>query len=348
MSGRRLFFVVPGDIDTPTGGYGYDRRIAVGLRDLGWQVEIVLLPGTYPDADANTLEAAGAALAALPDTALTLVDGLAYARLPQIVEHQSGRLRIAALVHHPLADEGDLPEPTARAFEADEVAALEHAHAVICTSETTGRRLTGHYRVSPAKLHVAPPGTERKPLLTNKRRRNTLLCVASIVPRKGHDVLIEALTRLQDIDWSARFVGPARDDKWKSGLDRLIATHGLEDRVSFIGPLTDLDSEYAQAGIFVLATRHEGYGMAYAEALAAGLPVVGCAVGAVPEVVPSDAGALVPPDDPAAFASALRRLLTDSNAYDEAAQGARRAAETLPRWEDSVTIIARALEGIDT
>ena len=348
MSGKRLFFVVPGDIDTPTGGYGYDRRIAAGLRDLGWQVEIVSLPGTYPDTGAETLEAAASAFAALPDTALTLVDGLAYARLPQIVERQSGRLRFAALVHHPLADEGDLPAPTARAFEADEIGALEQAHAVICTSETTGRRLVERYAVSPAKLHVAPPGTERKSILTDKRRKTILLCVGSIVPRKGHDVLIEALARLADIDWSARFVGPPRDDGWKNRLDRLIATHGLEDRISFIGPLADLDSEYKQAGIFVLATRHEGYGMAYAEALAAGLPVVGCAVGAVPEVVPPDAGALVPPDDPAAFASALRKLLTDTNAYDKAAQGARRAAETLPRWEDSVAIIARALEGIDT
>lgn len=347
MSGRHLYFVVPGDIDTPTGGYGYDRRIAAGLRDLGWQVEIVSLTGSYPDTDADTVKAADVAFANLPDGALTLVDGLAFARLPRLANHQSRRLRLAALVHHPLADEGDLPHAAAHAFEVDEIAALEHARAVICTSETTGRRLAETYAVPPAKLQVAPPGTERKSERAHERQKNLLLCVASIVPRKGHDVLVEALALVKDCDWSVRFVGPSRDQAWRERLDQAIAMHGLEDRIRFTGPLNDLDSEYGTAGVFVLATRHEGYGMAYAEALAAGLPVVGCAVGAVPEVVPRQAGALVPPDDPTAFAYALRRLLSDADAYDEAARGARAAAETLPRWKDSVSIIARALAGID-
>ncbi|MET0169648.1 MAG: glycosyltransferase family 4 protein, partial [Aliihoeflea sp.] len=305
-------------------------------------------PGNYPNTDAKTLAAADSAFAAIADGALTLVDGLAYARLPQIMQRESGRLHLAALVHHPLADEGNLPEATARAFETDEAAALEHAQAVICTSETTGRRLTPHYAVSENKLHVAPPGTLRKSQLTHEHQTNALLCVASIVQRKGHDVLIEALAQVRDLDWSARFVGPSRDDAWRARLDQQIASHGLADRIVFTGPLAELDTEYAQAGIFVLATRHEGYGMAYAEALAAGLPIVGCAVGAVPEVVPPDAGALVPADDPAAFAAALRALLTNSDIYDAAAAGAQAAAETLPRWDESVAIIARALEGIDT
>ncbi|MHB2267355.1 glycosyltransferase family 4 protein [Aliihoeflea sp. PC F10.4] len=347
MTGRQLHFVVPGDIDTPTGGYGYDRRIAAGLRTLGWQVEIVSLPGTYPHTDADTLAKANAAFAALPDNALVLVDGLAFARLPDVARRHSRRLRLAALVHHPLADEGNLSEEIAHDFKTDEIAALENARAVICTSETTGRRLMDAYGVSSTQLHIAPPGTERKSLLTDNRQRNRLLCVASIVQRKGHDVLIEAFALLKNHDWTARFVGPSRDDLWRARLDQQIASRGLGDRISFTGRLNDLDPEYAAAGIFVLATRHEGYGMAYAEALAAGLPVVGCAVGAVPEVVPPNAGALVPSDNASAFADALRELLEKDNVYDSAAEGARAAAETLPRWEDSVAIIARALEGID-
>lgn len=345
---RGLQFIVPGDIDTPTGGYGYDRQIVSGLRSLGWQVEIVSLPGSYPNIDAETQAAADRIFAAMPDGSLTLVDGLAYARLPQIAKREFGRLRLAVLVHHPLADEGGLPEATVRAFESDETIALEYAQAVICTSETTGQRLTTHYAVPEHKLHVAPPGTERKSSLINNRQKNALLCVASIVQRKGHDVLVEALAQLGELDWSARFVGPSRDDAWRARLDRQIASHGLGDRIVFTGSLAELDPEYAQAGIFVLATRHEGYGMAYAEALAAGLPIVGCAVGAVPEVVPPVAGALVPPDDPAAFAAALRTLLTNSDAYDTAAAGARAAVAKLPRWDESAAIIARALEGIDT
>lgn len=343
MTKPHLHFIVPGDIDTPTGGYGYDRNIAAGLRELGWTVDIVSLSGGYPDTDTETRLAAEATLALLPNDALVLVDGLAFARLPDLVARHAGRLRLAALIHHPLADEGGLPAQTAALFEADEREALRHAAAIICTSETTGRRLMDHFGVSSSHLHVAPPGTSRKSLLTDKRSRTRLLCVASIVPRKGHDVLIRALALIADLDWTARFIGPSRDGEWRARLDKMIADAGLENRIDFAGPLNDLDPEYAQAGIFVLATRHEGYGMAYAEALAAGLPVVGCAVGAVPEVVPPEAGALVPADDPSAFAEELRRLLTDDATYQDAAEGARLAAERLPRWSDTTAIVARAL-----
>lgn len=346
MTRPHLHFVVPGDIETPTGGYGYDRHIAAGLRGLGWTVDIVSLAGSYPDTNAETERAAELAFANLPDNALILVDGLAFARLPELMARHAGRLRLAALIHHPLADEGGLPTETAGRFDADEREALRHAATTICTSATTGRRLIGHYGVPSSRVHVALPGTERKLLLTDYRRRNRLLCVASIVPRKGHDVLVAALAHIADLDWSARFVGPSRDEPWRAGLDRIIADAGLADRIEFTGALNDLDPEYAQAGIFVLATRHEGYGMAYAEALAAGLPVVGCAVGAVPEVVPPEAGALVPADDPTAFADALRRLLSDDAAYESAAEGARLAAGHLPSWPDTTAIVARALQEI--
>lgn len=346
MTRPHLHFVVPGDIETPTGGYGYDRQVAAGLRELGWSVEIVSLPGSYPDTGAETHRVAETAFANLPDNALVLVDGLAFARLPELMVRHACRLRLAALIHHPLADEGGLPTETAARFEADEREALRHAATIICTSATTGRRLIEHFGVSASRLQVAPPGTQRKSMLTYKRSQTRLLCVASIVPRKGHDVLVEALAHIADLAWSARFVGPSRDAAWRARLDRIIADAGLADRIEFTGALNDLDPEYAQAGIFVLATRHEGYGMAYAEALAAGLPVVGCAVGAVPEVVPPDAGALVPADDPTAFADALRRLLSDEAAYERAAKGARLAAERLPLWSDTTAIVARALQEI--
>ena len=112
--------------------------------------------------------------------------------------------------------------------------------------------------------------------------------------------------RLTDLPWRLTIVGDrdAQPDTARA-LDAEIARLGLAGRITFAGRgrAKSLRRSTPSADLFVLPSRFEGYGMAYAEAIAHGLPVVGTTAGAIPETVPAGAGVLVPPDDVDALAA---------------------------------------------
>jgi glycosyltransferase involved in cell wall biosynthesis len=110
-------------------------------------------------------------------------------------------------------------------------------------------------------------------------------------------------------------------------------------------PAESLADFYTQADLFVLASRFEGYGMAFAEAIAAGLPVIGTTAGAIPEAV-QGAGVLVPPDDIEALAAALRSVIGDTKERHRLSEGARAAAANLPTWQAAAQTFARVLESV--
>ncbi len=98
-----------------------------------------------------------------------------------------------------------------------------------------------------------------------------------------------------------------------------------------------------QADIFALASRYEVTAWFLRKALSHGLPIVACAAGAVPEVVPDTAGFLVPVDDVDAFANALRSLLTQARPHPKA-EGAAKAGECLPSWDETAATLSSRLQ----
>lgn len=349
-SPKFVTLVVPGDLEARTGGYGYDREIVRGLRDLGWTVDVRRLDGSFPFPTTYARAHAVAELAAVPSGALVLADGLAFGVMAEEAAREAERLRFVALVHHPLGLEHGLDTATAAAFTSSETSALGHTRGVVVTSEATAATL-GRYGVSRDDIAVVMPGTAPAPLARGSLRHGdgvvSLLCVASLVERKGYDVLIAALAQLRHLQWRLTIVGSHRlQPRTAAAIVEQVRVSDLVDRVTFLGELGEsaLDAAYDAADVFVLPTRYEGYGMVVAEAVARGLPVVSTNTGGIPDLVGPASGLLLEPGSVSGWTYALGLLLSpDWDLRRQLADGARARRDSLPQWRDSAMAMAAAL-----
>jgi len=342
---RRIAVVVPGSIAQRSGGYEYDRRMVAGLRARGWVIDVHELDGAFPRPSAAALETAAHTLAAIPDGSLVLADGLAFGAMPAEVEREGGRLTFVALVHLPLAAHVGINRQEADRFEQGERRALAAARACIVTGTATVGALEA-YGVRPEQIAVVEPGTDPAPLARGSRNPVHLVSVAAITVGKGHEILLRALARLRQRAWRLTCAGSLdRDPATADRVRELMDAERLGTQVALVGELdaTELYALYDSADVFVHASLHETYGMVAAEALARGVPVVGSATGAIPYLVGSDAGLLVPPGDAAALEGALSSVIDDQDLRHRLAAGARRVRSRLPTWDDAAEGMANAL-----
>lgn len=347
MSPRTLVFAIPGDLDTPTGGYAYDRHLINELPSHGWEVGTLRLGDSFPHPAPADISHAAAVLAGVPHGSVVMVDGLALGALdPDTLTGVS--VPLVGLVHHPLAFEGYLDQATRDRLHYQERESLARCHHIIVTSPSTATLLEAHYDVDRSRMTVARPGVNPPSLPPSPQDPPLLLSVGSLTPRKGHDVLVRALALLTDLSWTAVIAGQARDEAYAWLLKKAVGDLELGNRVSFPGAVSDtqLETLYSQATAFVLATRFEGHGMVFDEAMAHGVPIVSCHTGAVPDTVAPGAGLLVPVDDPEALADALRSLLTDPALRQTVARASESAGHELPSWSDTAETVARVLDRV--
>lgn len=343
---REVHVVVPDAIDDrsrPSGGNVYDREVCHGLAAAGWRVVEHPITGAWPAPGATVDVDLAATLDRLPVDALVVVDGLIASATPAAIVPRTARLRIVVLVHLPLGDR-------ARAFRARERTVLEASSAVVTTSEWTRRRLIELYGLPAGKVHAATPGVAPAELAAGSRDGRSLLCVAAVVPDKGHDVLVDALTLVAGEPWRLVCVGSVdRDPPFVASLRTRVAAAGLADRVEFAGVRvgTDLDRSYDAADLFVLPSRAETFGMVVSEALARGVPVLASDVGGVPEAVggaEDDRPALlVPPGDATALAGALGAWFADGGRRARLRRAARARRLTLASWTETSAAVGRVL-----
>jgi glycosyltransferase involved in cell wall biosynthesis len=344
-----VHFVVPDGIDDPTlpsGGNAYDRRVSRGLGALGWTVHEHGVPGSWPSPDDAARAELTRVVAGIPDGAVVLVDGLVASAVPDVLVPEARRLRQVVLVHLPLGAVSDT--------RTRERAVLNAAAAVVTTSRWTKAWLVEHYGLWPGRLHVVEPGVEPAQPAPGTVGGGELLCVAAVVPDKGHDVLLTALAAVRDLPWRLVCVGTlAIDEDFVQRLSKQAWEHGIGVRVQLAGPLTGthLESAYAAADALVLASRGETFGMVVTEALAHGLPVVATTVGGLPDTLGRTAdgsrpGLLVPPGDPDALAAALRTWLTEPDLRHRLRRAARERRTTLSGWSETADRLSGVLTGV--
>ena len=347
ISLAKIFFAFPGNLDTPTGGYAYDRRLIAELSALGRDVIPLSVPGNYPSPSDTDLDEARRLFGSLPAGACVLVDGLMFGVLPPSLL-QAAPCRWMALVHHPLALETGLTLDRADALRASERMALAFAEMVIVTSVTTADLLCTEYGVPREHLTVARPGQEPKLRAQGSHAESlSLLSVGSVVARKGYPDLVAALAQLTDLPWRCRIVGASdRDPREFERVRVAIARLGLESRVILDGVLDQaaLAEAYDRADLYVSSAFYEGYGMALADAVAHGLPIVAYAGGAVAATMPTGAGRLVPVGNETALAAAIGEMIRDPSARLACADASWRAAANLPSWRETAALVAAAVD----
>ncbi|HME22282.1 MAG TPA: glycosyltransferase family 4 protein [Acetobacteraceae bacterium] len=344
----RVALIVPAPFDAVSGGYQYDRRIVEGLRDAGHTVRVIELAGTHPLADATARDAARAAWDSTVDDSRPIIDGLALPAFTGLDDALAGRDTVG-LIHHPTALETGFSETERAALLGTEKRLLVRLARVIVTSKSTAEHLAADFGVDRERIKVVVPGTDDAPRSPGSSGPTCrILAIGTLVPRKGHDVLLRALARLFDLDWQLTIVGsPDHDPVHARMLVGMVEELGIARRVHFAGEVTGgaLEALWRETDLFALATHWEGYGMVIAEALKRGVPVAVSAGGAAGNLVTPESGVVIPVGDHNNLSKALRRMIFGTGLRREMAEAAWQVGQTLPGWPTQVREFTQALTG---
>jgi glycosyltransferase involved in cell wall biosynthesis len=225
------------------------------------------------------------------------------------------------------------------------------------TSPSTRCSLAEDYGLRLANIHVVQPGIDQ-PIDEPPARRVkgpgdavTLLSVGSLVPRKGFDILLQALAMVETLDWSLTIVGDLhRSKQTTEQIISLAQKHKLTNRVHFAGAVSpeDLQHLYRDADLFVLASRYEGFGMAYTEALAWALPVIATRAGAISHTLQGSGAQLVASEDTKALAKCLQALIGDSDLRAQLGLKALQFAKTQGDWQHAAKSFEQVLTEMST
>ena len=347
----RLALLTLGDPNRSTGGHRYNAMMADAAPLHGAEIRSRSLPpGAWP------LGAVAAAVA-MPRAARN-VDGLLLDSLiaaPAAPWIARPRAPVVSIVHQAPGgvDHGRVRSTVQRALD---LTTYRRSAGVIVSGESLAETLAGS-RVPAERIRVVPPGcdvpaADGAALDLRRDRASAVLCVANWTPSKGILELLDAFATLPEPSATLWLVGAEGDDRgYAARVRRRISEPDLTDRVVVCGsrPIEDVGRMYRSADVFALCSFADAYGTAWAEAIAAGLPVVGWKTANLPRLVEDGCeGLLAEPGDQRALASALRIITTNTVARQRLASGARGRAKTLSTWNDSAELFFASIRELLT
>ena len=245
-----------------------------------------------------------------------------------------------------------------RFYEWLQLRAFRRFGAVVAVARPLGARLAAA-GVPRERLHVIPNAYAAPGAPLGRDAARTMLGVppggyrlgwaGRLSREKGADVLVETMSRLRDLPIDLSVLGTGREGV---ALAARAGALGVSDRVQWHGTVPDAARLLAAFDCFVLSSRTEGTPMVLFEAMAAEVPVVATAVGGVPDIVSAEEALLVPPDDPAALAGAVRAMYADPAAAAARARAARRRLDNdygvagwVARYDAIYAAVTRAFRG---
>lgn len=329
--------------DLASGGNRYDEELTAGLRARGLDVREYAVTGSWPLPSGDDRRELAGLLAREQGW---LIGNIVASAAPEQVRAAiaAGR-RVTLLVHYFPADDPALSGAEREHLAVTEAQAVRAASRVVVTSAWAAHEVASRYGRDDAV--VAVPGTRPAapaPGSTRGAHPPMLLWLARLSHGKDPLTVVEALARLEDLDWTARLVGPGTVDEALSRQVRdRIAQLGLADRIEVPGPLhgADLEAVWDATDLLVHTSRAETYGMVVAEALARGIPsIVASGTGAVEAQGP---GETFPPGDAGALAGTLRAWLADGRLRERWRRDAAGRRARLTTWSQTAEAVASAL-----
>jgi glycosyltransferase involved in cell wall biosynthesis len=339
----------PGQLGKLTGGILYDFRVGERFRAAGWDVEYFNLEILPRYARMFKFPTPHIVSCSCSNDFDVLVTDLGSSPLTLGMQRRASRMdRLTVLICHHFRGHLEHTLVKRLLYTWTEKAIVREADLLVANSSHTVRKLEELGR-SGRDVLLARPGLSVRQAGRPRINENPgrLLLVGNVEARKGIEDAVRALA-FSSVESAELFIAGERsyEPGYSARVAALVAELGLEDRVHLMGRLSnnDLAAEYNRADAFLLLSHWEGYGMAIAEAMASGLPVISTKAGAVPDLVEDGvSGLLVDPGDWQGAGAAIRRLFSEDGLRRNLAEGALRSARGFPSWEETTGLVLEAV-----